>query len=106
MQLALELPREQGAEAGNRCLDKAERTGFDAEGARMFVLDYLKAHGASNGESITLAAKAAGFKPHDDRAFGPVYAVLARRSLIRCAGFCMRQRGHGTAGGRVWELGR
>ncbi len=97
--------RAAGEVAGQRAADKAERAddGF-RERAQAFVLGYLAQHGASSGELMTDAAKLAGIKPPDDRAFGPVYAVLARRGLIVAAGFCARRKGHGTAGGRVWRL--
>lgn len=38
-----------------------------------------------------------------DRAFGQLFRVLARRGDIRCVGYCERRKGHGTAGGRVWD---
>ena len=97
--------RQAGAVAGERAADKAERQddGFRHR-AQGFVLGYLAQHGASSGELMTDAAKLAGIKPADDRAFGPVYATLARRGLIVAAGFCARRKGHGTAGGRVWRL--
>lgn len=75
-----------------------------ADRAAAFVLDYLKRHGKASGEDITLACIAAGIQPHDDRAFGPVYMRLSRSRKIRKAGFCVRKRGHGSAGGHVWEL--
>lgn len=101
----LQAARARGEDAGRACAEKAERTtGFDADAARAFVLAYLRTHGASPGEDITDAAKAAGHRPHEDRAFGPVYATLARRGLIVTAGFCMRRKGNATAGGRVWGL--
>ncbi len=97
--------RAAGEVAGERAADKAERAddGF-RERAQAFVLGYLAQHGTSSGELMTDAAKLAGIKPPDDRAFGPVYAVLARRGMIVAAGFCARRKGHGTAGGRVWRL--
>jgi hypothetical protein len=97
--------RKAGDIAGERAADKAERLddGF-RERAQQFVLGYLKQHGASSGELMTDAAKLAGIRPLDDRAFGPVYATLARKGLIVAAGFCARRKGHGTAGGRVWRL--
>lgn len=97
--------RAAGAEAGDRAADRAERQddGF-RERAAAFVLAYLAQHGISSGELITDAAKLAGIRPPDDRAFGPVYAALARRQQIVAAGFCARLKGHGTAGGRLWRL--
>ena len=97
--------RAAGAVAGERAAGRAERQddGFRAR-AEAFVLGYLQQHGVSSGELITDAAKLAGIKPPDDRAFGPVYATLARRGQIVAAGFCARRKGHGTAGGRLWRL--
>lgn len=71
--------------------------------ARAFALAYLRERGDSSGEAITDACKAAGVVPHDDRAFGPVYAGLARDGLIERVGHVARRKGHGTAGGNVWR---
>lgn len=97
--------RAAGDMAGQRAADKAERleAGF-RERAAAFVLGYLAQHGISSGELVTDAAKLAGIKPPDDRAFGPVYASLSRKGRIVSAGFCARRKGHGTAGGRLWRL--
>jgi hypothetical protein len=81
-----------------------ESPGF-AQRARDFALAYLAAQGPSTAEDITDAALAAGVRPHDLRAFGPVYAGLARGGMIRKTGQPVpRRRGHATAGGNVWEL--
>lgn len=104
-QLALPMSpaRAQGEAAGAKCLETAEKlTDFDADGARVFILGLLEG-GAMRSEALVDAAKVAGFKGHDDRCFGPVFGVLARRGLIRCVGYYMRAKGHGTAGGRIWE---
>lgn len=88
----------------------AERTEVEQpefrERARAFVLEYLRQYGATSGEVITDMAIAAGLAPHDARAFGPVFACLAHknRRQIVCVGLVPRQKGHGTAGGRVWAL--
>lgn len=74
------------------------------EQARDFVLAYLRAHGPSSGEVLTEACKASGVKPHDDRAFGTVYMTLARWGRIQKVGTVRRERGHGTAGGNIWDL--
>jgi hypothetical protein len=85
--------------------DRAERhlPGF-TERAQAFVVAYLQQHGPASGEAITDACKGAGIVPPDDRAFGAVYQGLARRGVIEVAGWCLRRKGHGTAGGRVWRL--
>lgn len=75
-----------------------------SEQAQAFIIDFLRRHGSSTGERLTDACKAAGLVPHDDRAFGPVLMKLARAGQIRKAGFAPRRKGHGTAGGNVWEL--
>jgi len=97
--------RAAGEKAGRLAADKADRmeAGF-SERAAAFVLGYLAQHGISSGELVTDAAKLAGIRPPDDRAFGPVYATLARRGRIVAAGFCLRRKGNGTAGGRLWRL--
>ena len=77
--------------------------GFDSEGAAAFILGIVTASGPTPGEVLTDRAIAAGYKPHDARAFGPVYATLVRRGSIRCVGFCERKKGHSTAGGRIWS---
>lgn len=83
---------------------KAEdvKPGFGQRAAD-FILRYLRAHGRKPGEVLTEACKAAGIVAHDDRAFGPVYYSLAKRNLIRKVGTVKRLKGHGTAGGNVWE---
>jgi hypothetical protein len=93
-------------EAAMRCaIDRADRDepGF-SERAKAFVIQYLTERGTASGEDITDACKAAGIVPADDRAFGPVYSTLRRRSAIAFAGFCARRKGHGTAGGCLWRL--
>lgn len=112
-QIELSLPERRsaaraiGEEAAQACTDKAERVAdFDGEGARTFVLGWLRRHGPMSGEALTDACKAHGFRPHDDRAFGAVFGVLVRRNEIRCVGSCERTKGHGTAGGRVWAVVR
>jgi hypothetical protein len=74
------------------------------ERACAFVLDYLSSHGPTSGELLTLECKAAGIRPHDDRAMGPVFMRLSRRGLIVKRGTAIRRRGHGTSGGNVWGL--
>lgn len=99
--------RQRGEEAAQACVDKAERVAdFDRDGCRRFALGWLARHGRASGEAITDACKAHGYRPHDDRAFGAVFGVLSLRNLIRCVGMCERTKGHGTAGGRIWEIVR
>lgn len=98
--------RADGAEAGARCADKAERVAAPEfrEKARKAILDHLSVVRSCSGEVLTDIAIAKGARPHDARAFGPVFAKLAREGKIRTVGYCARVRGHGTSGGRVWAL--
>lgn len=105
-QLAIDFtaPREAGRIAAEACAEKAERVAsFDTVGAGRFILSQLHRHGQMSGEALTDAAKTAGFRPMEDRAFGAVFQRLVRANQIRCVGFCLRAKGHGTAGGRVWS---
>jgi len=92
-------------EAMTQVATKAEdlTPNFHAE-ARAFVLRYLREHGPTAGEVLSMQCKAAGITPHDDRAFGPVYYGLYRARLIVKVGTVKRMRGHATAGGNVWSL--
>lgn len=83
-----------------------ERRQDFARQARVYIVQYLEAHGPTAGEVLTAACKAAGIRPHDDRAFGPVYMTLARRGVIEKVGSVRRELGHGTAGGNIWGLVR
>jgi hypothetical protein len=97
--------RARGSEAADACLEKAQRVaGFDADGARKFIVSQLVRHGQMSGEALVDAAKAHGYRPGEDRAFGSIFSTLVRRNLIRCVGFCERTKGHGTAGGRMWAV--
>lgn len=103
----LAAARAAGEEAATRAADRAERADPEfRERAQAFVLSYLEERGVSSSELITDAAKLAGIRPPDDRAFGAVYKVLASKNRIAFAGYCARVKGHGTAGGRLWRLVR
>lgn len=107
MQLSInfESAREAGKQASERCTDKAQRADPDfSEKACTAILAHLQAVGQAPGETLTNIAIAKGARPHDSRAFGAIFASLSRRGLIRTVGYCMREKGHGTAGGRVWAI--
>ena len=105
MTTLFDQPRDLGTQAADACLATAERIArFDTDGARQFVTAYLGEHGVTSGEELVDRAKAAGFVGHDDRCFGAVFATLAKRGVIRCAGYGQRSKGHGSAGLRLWEL--
>lgn len=92
-------------EARNSAMATVERNAgaeFQAA-AEAFVLGYLRQHGEASSEVLTDACKAAGIIPHDDRAFGPLYARLARRKQIVWVAYCARQKGHRCAGGNIWR---
>ncbi len=101
---ALPAARAAGEQGMRRAITRAERDvdGF-SERARSHALAVLKAVGPTDGEALVNACKSIGITPSDDRAFGAVFAALARGNLITCVGYCLRKKGNGTAGGRVWK---
>lgn len=107
-QLTIEHAIATGHAAMARVTENAERLGFNTDAAREFVVAYLVAHGASWGEDIVDAAKASGLQvliAHDGRAWGSVFASLARRNVIRCLrADGIRRHGNGTTGARQWGL--
>ena len=87
------------------CFAKAKQIDPDFSAkAEAAILAHLQAVGQCPGEDLTEIAKAHGAIPQDDRAFGAVYQSLSRRGLIKTVGFCLRKRGNGTAGGRIWGI--
>lgn len=92
---------EQRDEAIASVSENAGRAFMDQAAA--FVIRHLS-RGPAPGEDITDACKAAGIKPHDDRAFGAVYLRLQRAGKIEKCGTVARRRGHGTSGGSIWRL--
>lgn len=95
--------RAAGESAADRCTAAAERRGFDSKAAAKAMLEYLEATPTASSEDLVDAAKRAGHVPHDDRSFGSIIAKLARDRKIRQVDTCVRRRGNGTAGGRIWE---
>lgn len=95
---------EQGMALSILCLDKATRTNPEfSTKAKKAILAHLDAVESASGEELTDIARAHGAIPHDDRAFGGVFQPLSRAGEIRMIGFCLRSKGHGTAGGRIWQ---
>jgi len=94
---------QEGLTAMTAVADSAVQQGWNLVGARSYVLTLLAA-GPQSGETLTDACKAAGFIPHDDRAFGQVYYGLKKAGLIRVIGQGERSKGHGTTGLNIWAL--
>lgn len=86
------------------CTAKAERvSGFDTAAAKAAVLELLADGRPRSGEELVDHCRRLGIVPHDDRAFGSVFARLAQAGAIEAVGFTERKKGHGTAGGRIWR---
>ena len=99
--------RKLGSEAANAAEFKA---GEQVEDFSARALEFIRAFVAAQvepvpGEDITLAAKQAGIRPADDRAFGGIYSKAIRLGYIRVWGYCPRARGHGSAGGKLYVRG-
>lgn len=106
-QLTLDDAIAAGREGMAQSVEAAERAapGF-AERAQAAILAHLAASPMRQapGEELVDVATAAGIAPPDARAFGSVFASMARRGLIRCTGYCAHRKGHMGAGGRIWSL--
>ena len=97
--------KREKAKGMQRVSEKAEhKDPTFGERARCFVIAYLTEHGDTSGETLVTQAVKAGIKPHDERAFGSVFGVLAKRKQIRKVGNCIRLKGHASEGGKVWGL--
>lgn len=103
-QLVLDFSRRLGDRGARQALDKAERecTHFSAR-AEAAILAKLE-QGPASGEDLTDWVRECGVPFKDGRALGSIYARLRKRGVIRVAGSCNRRKGHGTAGGLIWEL--
>lgn len=106
-QLTIDDAIAAGDQAMNACAAKAERRDPDfSRKAEEAILAHLRVVGECSGEELTDVARARGAVPHDDRAFGGVFKGMSGRGLIEHRGFCLRAKGHATAGGRIWGLVR
>lgn len=76
--------------------------GFSAAAAR-FMAVRLFEDGPTPGEALVDAARAAGYAPRDDRAFGAVFKMLLRWG-VKVVGTCPRRKGHNSAGGKVYGI--
>ena len=83
----------------------AENSGPDFQDkAYEFCERFFREKGKASSEDATEALIAAGIVPHDKRAMGPVIVKLIGNNVIRFAGNCQRRFGHGTSGGRLYEV--
>lgn len=105
-QLVIDFARAQGERAAQACIEKAQRVADPAfkEKATQAILNHLKAVRRASGEELTDVAIAHGARPHDARAFGPVFRALLGSSQIRVVDTCPRVKGHGSSGGKVYAL--
>lgn len=87
------------------CTAKAVRVaGFDTVAARAAILEALTKSGrAMTGEELVDHCQRLGLVPHDARAFGPVFAGLARNNKIVSVGFAAIRKGHVIAWARLWR---
>jgi hypothetical protein len=97
-----------GERAAKLCAMKARDVAmFDSAAAKAVILGELRQAGQPvSGEDLVDKCLQSGIETHDGRAFGAVFSSLRSQGLIRCAGYTMRRKGHGTAGGRLWELAK
>lgn len=103
-QLALDWARQQGDSGMRRAESSADRRipDFSARVCTYF-LALLSTRGPMSGEDLTDAARAAGYCPADDRAFGAAFKRLLT-SGARVTGYAPRRKGHGSSGGKVYGI--
>lgn len=103
----VDTARKLGDEAGELCLRFAmAEHAFDAAGAGMFICGWLSRHGATPGEELVRQATLHGYRPHDARAFGPVFKRLLKAGEIAVLRADLpRARGHGSCGGKLYVRG-
>lgn len=99
--------RKLGEEAGELCLRFAmAEHHFDALGASKFICGWLARHGATPGEELVRQANLHGYRPHDLRAFGPVFKRLLKQGDVQVLRSDLpRTRGHSSLGGKLYVRG-
>lgn len=99
-------PREIGHQAAANAMRAAvEVHAFDADGARRFIVGWVRRFGPTSGEELVKQAKAHGFRGKDDRCFGGVFLAAQRAGELVCLRSDLpRARGHGTTGGKLWGV--
>lgn len=102
-QLVLDFSRRLGDRGAALALDKAERDCPDFSARAEAAILAKLATGPASGEDCTDYVRECGVPFKDGRSLGWIYADLRKRGLIRVVGTCSRRRGHGTAGGLIWE---
>lgn len=99
----LQKARAEGEVGMRISIERAERTdALFAAKARAAILNHLRVVKEASGEELVRIARAHGALPPDDRAFGGIFYGLSRKGLIKTVGYCLREKGHGTSGGRIW----
>jgi hypothetical protein len=103
--LPLPVARAIGELKGEQARQRAEDVtpGF-SDLALNFIREYALRQDSFMNEDCTLAMRAAGIVPHDDRAFGSIYAKAIRLRYVRVIGYAPRRRGHGAPGARRYAV--
>lgn len=100
---SLDHARELGRAQAAKCEANAVSQGWDSAGATEFILAFLREHGPTSGE-VLVSEATKRYRPHDGRAFGPVFMRLKKAGRIVRCGTAPRTKGHGTAGAIIWKL--
>ncbi|RZJ12188.1 MAG: hypothetical protein EOP39_04320 [Rubrivivax sp.] len=99
----LPTARAVGERAAHLATDRAERDTPDFSARAMAAILKRLVDGPASGEDLTDYVRACGVEFKDGRALGGVIGGMSRRKQIRVVGNCHRLKGHGTAGGLIWE---
>lgn len=106
-QMALDWSRAQGELGMRRAASRAERVAGPKFSERVadYFLAVLTTRGPQTGEDLTDAARAAGFMPEDDRAFGQAFKrILQHGAEVVPGAIVPRRKGHGAIGGKLYRM--
>src|SRR5574337_986779 len=95
------------AEATARAFSTAKRSAVAAGcSPGKGVVGWLARHGATPGEELVRQANLHGYRPHDLRAFGPVFKRLLKQGDVQVLRSDLpRTRGHSSLGGKLYVRG-
>lgn len=106
-QLAIDFARAQGDTGMRRAASRADRVAGPRFSERVadYFLAVLATRGPQTGEDLTDAARAAGFMPETDRAFGAAFKRILRHGAeIDPNAVVHRRKGHGSTGGKLYRM--
>ena len=105
-QMSMDFALDTGHSAAQACIEKADELspGF-SEDAYQFILRHVQTLSYTDKvscETLVDVAEANGHKPHDSRAYGPIFRRLVRDGVLHRVGYGMRTKGRGAHGASIY----